>query len=217
MLPFRASAPSTHYSAAKRPGEGHASSPAWQSLPPGPASMPACARAHCTRGRPSVPSQRLRRTAATAKRIPPEWPSCPVSFLFLRRRDAAGQALEFSPAHDFRIDHAHQQVFDRSRAEPVHDALHGAASHLLWRLRRAVHECPVVQSVRKVTLFLQPPQHGPNRRILQRPAQSFTDLIGGCLAETPDDTENFAFEFAKLSRIMCGWSATRHSVTHCNT
>ena len=83
--------------------------------------------------------------------------------------------------------------------------------------RGAVDECAVLQFVRQVALLFQAAQDGADGGVLQRTAKFLADLLGGDIAQPPDNGKNVAFELAELDGIVAGLSVTRHSVTDGNT
>ena len=136
---------------------------------------------------------------------------------FLHLRDTVRESLQLLLVKHLGIDHADQQGFYRALAEPVHDAFDGAAGNTLTRLRGPVKERAVLDRVGQVALLLESPQYSANGRLFQRSAELFANWLRGYGAETPDEGENAALEFAELSRIVTGGSVTCHSVTDCST
>ena len=55
---------------------------------------------------------------------------------FLRLGNALGQTPQLGAIEDLGVDHAHQQRLDGALAEPVHDALDGAARPRAGGIRR---------------------------------------------------------------------------------
>jgi hypothetical protein len=134
----------------------------------------------------------------------------------LSEGDAVGEALKLIAAEDFGIDHADEQRLDRALAEPVDDALDGAAGDTLAGLGGTVEEGPVFDGVSEIALLFKTAQDGADGGVLKGAAELFADLLGGDLGEAPDDEENGALKFAEFGGIVTGGSVTRHSVTYCS-
>src|SRR6185437_13451090 len=78
------------------------------------------------------------------------------------------QPLEHFPVEHLVVHHPDHKLFRRPAAEPVDDALHRPRRHVLPSFRRAINERPAARLMRHVSLFFQPPQHRPYRRLLHR-------------------------------------------------
>jgi len=128
-----------------------------------------------------------------------------------------GETTEFGSVEHFGIDHAHKQRFNGALAEPIDDALDGAACYALPRLGGSVDKGAVFDGVRQVAFLFEPAQDCSDGRVLKRAVEVLPHLLSRYLAEPPDDREDAAFQFTKFSRIVAGMIVTRHSVTDCNT
>src|SRR5664279_1755971 len=73
---------------------------------------------------------------------------------FLCYSDTLCQALQFGAVEDFGVHHSDQQGLYRALAEPVHDALDGAAGDLLARLGGTVDEGAVFSGMSEVAFLL---------------------------------------------------------------
>jgi hypothetical protein len=87
----------------------------------------------------------------------------------------------------------------------------------LPRFRGAIEKGAVLNRVSQIALLFKAAQHSADRRVLERAAQLFTHLLGGNVADAPDDEQDAALEFAKFRWIVTEGSVTRHSVTDCST
>jgi hypothetical protein len=96
------------------------------------------------------------------------------------------------------LDHADQNFFNRAVAEPVDDALDGLGGDPPSRLRRLIDVSAPVHDVADVALFLQPAQHGSNRRFLEPPLQRRAHGLGRDRATGPDQLHHPALEFAEI-------------------
>src|SRR5580692_6090253 len=135
----------------------------------------------------------------------------------LGRRYALGQALQFAPVQYLRVDHANQQRLDGSGAEPVHDAFDGAARYALRRLCRRVDKRSVLNGVRQIALLFKTPQYRANRRFFEGASKFFAHLLSCQVAETPNQQQYAALQFAEIGRIVIESCVTSHSVTNCST
>src|SRR5580704_9683605 len=151
--------------------------------PPAPVPRPPFAPAHCAPSTRPAPAKPPAQEIRNEEQLPPEVRSSSLRLLFvltrshrlsrllLRLGNSRRQSLQFGAIQHLRIHHAHQQRLHRSFAEPVHNALHCPPRHLLPRLSRPIHKGAVIDRVRQVALFLQPPQHRSHRRVFQRAVQ----------------------------------------------
>src|SRR5580692_1227775 len=72
--------------------------------------------------------------------------------------DLSGEAPQLARVHDFAVDHADDQLFDRARAEAVNNLLHGADGETARTFDAGVDVGAALDFVAEVTLGLQAPQ-----------------------------------------------------------
>jgi len=131
--------------------------------------------------------------------------------------DALRQPPQLGAVQHLGVHHADQKCFDGAVAEPVHDALDGAARHALPGLGGLIDKGAVLDRVGQIALLFKAAEHGADGGVLERAAQALPDLLGSRRAHTPDDEEDVAFQIAQFGGIVTGLSVTRHSVTYCST
>ena len=115
------------------------------------------------------------------------------------------------------VNHANQQRLNRALAEPVHNALHGAAGNLVARLGRAVNEGAAFNGVGEISLLFKATQHRANGGILERTVKCLSHLLGPCLTQLPNQSEDGPFEFSQFRWVVIDGSVTVHSVTDGST
>src|SRR5215471_14972098 len=107
---------------------------------------------------------RRRRAPATAAPIRGAGPTLPPPSL--RLRDLVGQGAQLPLVEHGAVDHADQDLFNRSVAKQIDDPLDSLSRNLPAGMRRLVDVGPPVDSMIDVTLLLQSPKHGANCRFL---------------------------------------------------
>src|SRR5580704_11197850 len=118
-------------------------------------------RAGCARAEAPGRATRQRRAPAIAAPIPGAGPTLPPPCL--RLRDLVGQGAQLPLVKHGAVDHADQNLLDRSVAKQIDDPLDGCGRNLPAGMRRLVDVGPPVDSMIDVTLLLQPPKHGADR------------------------------------------------------
>src|SRR3989442_15907804 len=82
--------------------------------------------------------------------------------------DPPRQAFQLLTIEHSIVHHAKQKLFGRSAAEAVNDALHGADSHVLARVRGFINERTAFNLVCQIALFFQAPQNRPHGGVFHR-------------------------------------------------
>jgi hypothetical protein len=95
-----------------------------------------------------------------------------------------------------------QDLFDRTVAEPVDDALDRLRRNPSARLGRMVDVGSPVHRVRRVALVFQPSQHGPNGRFLQRTRKPFTHGLGRYRTVGPNQLHYLSFEVTQCGQAI---------------
>src|SRR5262249_47613369 len=120
----------------------------------------------------------------------------------LRLRNFVGQAAQLPLIDHGTIDHADQNLLDRSVAKQIDDPLDRLGGNLPAGMGRLVNVGPPIDGVTDVTLLLQSPQHGANRRFLQTPPQSLAYKFCRERAAGPDQLHHFALEVAQVRHVF---------------
>src|SRR5215467_7090262 len=139
---------------------------------------------------------RQRRAPATAAPIPGAGPTLPLASLCLRY--LVGQGAELPLVEHGAVHHADENLLDRSVAKQINDPLDSLGSNLPAGMRRLVHVGSAIDDMIDVTLLLQSPKHGANRRFLQGPRQFLTHNFCRELPVGPDQLHYLAFEVAQV-------------------
>src|SRR5579864_4992457 len=79
-----------------------------------------------------------------------------------------GETFQFVAIDDFVLHHADQKLLDRPATETIDDLPDRARGYVVRPLRAFVNERSAFGAMRDVALFLEPPQNGADRSILQR-------------------------------------------------
>src|SRR5205085_3055897 len=182
--------------------------------PPAPWSTRSCAGADCVPETDSSQSTRRRREAGSAAPTPPESPaSLPPCLRFLPELtflrglppglgNLSGQQAQLTLVEHRRIDHAAQDLFDRTVAEPVDDALDGFRRNPSAGLRGLVDIGSSIYGVGGVTLVFQSPQHGADGRFLERTRKLFADGLGRDRTIGPHQLHDLALEVAQFRQAV---------------
>src|SRR5258708_4724942 len=166
--------------------------------------MPSCGYAGCARAGPSSRAMRHRRAPATEAPIPAAGPPLPLPSL--RLCDLVGQHAQLPLVDHGAVHHADQNLLHRSVAEPIDNPLDGLGRNPPARVSRPVDVGPTLDRMDDVTLLLQPPQHGTNRRFLEAPRQFLAYSLCREATIGPDQLHHLALEVAQV----------RHAVAHCS-
>src|SRR5258706_15837208 len=120
----------------------------------------------------SQPTRRFRATRSAAP-TPPESPASFFPSLRLCLRNLVSKHAQLPLVEHGRIHHANQNLFDRTVAEPIDDALDSFRRNPSAWLSRMINVGSAIHRVRRVALVFQPSQHGPNGRFLERTRKPF--------------------------------------------
>src|SRR5262249_38091642 len=161
----RAAAPAAP-SASRSPWSS-ASKAASPATPRAPRSTTSCAAADCPREEDSSQSTRGLPGAGSAAPTPQESRESFFPPLHLGPRDLIGERTQLLLVEHGAVHHADQDLFDRSVAEPVDDALDGLGRHPSALFGGLIDIGAAIHRVRRVTLLFQPAQHRPHRRFLE--------------------------------------------------
>src|SRR6266404_1754371 len=149
----------------------------------------------------SQPTQRFRATRSAAP-TPPESPASFFPSLRLCLRNLVSKHTQLPLVEHGRIHHANQDLFDRTVAEPIDDALDRFRRNSSAWLRRMVDIGSPVHRVCRVALVFQPSQHGPNGRFLQRTRKPFTHGLGRYRAVGPNQLHYLSFEVSQFGQAL---------------
>ena len=113
--------------------------------------------------------------------------------------DQLSQPIELFCAEHARIDHARNQLLDRTVAQPVNDLPYGARGKALRGLCRVINEAASIDGVAQVAFLFEAAEQGANGRFLE------LALAGDCLmygfdrrrSGAPDGAHDFVFEVGK--------------------
>src|SRR5467141_1845807 len=172
----------------------------------------------------SQPTRRFRATRSAAP-TPPESPASFFPSLRLCLRNLVGKHTQLPLVEHGCIHHANQNLFDRTVAEPIDDALDRFRRNPSAWLRRMVDIGSPVHRVGRVALVFQPSQHGPNGRFLERTRKPFTHRLGRYRAAGPNQLHYLSFEVTQFGQALihfllpCAFCllVTLQSVAHVTT
>src|SRR5258708_4817263 len=149
----------------------------------------------------SQPTRRFRATRSAAP-TPPESPASFFPSLRLCLRNLVSKHTQLPLVEHGRIHHANQNLFDRTVAEPIDDALDRFRRNPSAWLRRMVDVGSPVHRVCRVALVFQPSQHGPNGRFLQRTRKPFTHGLGRYRTVGPNQLHYLSFEVTQCGQAI---------------
>src|SRR5258706_7890135 len=160
------------------------------------------ARADFAHEEDSSQSTRRFREARSEAPIPPESPALFFPSLRLCLRNLVSKHAQLPLVEHGRIHHANQNLFDRTVAEPIDDALDSFRRNPSAWLSRMIKEVSAIHRVRRVALVFQPSQHGPNGRFLERTRKPFTHRLGRYRTAGPNQLHYLSFEVTQFGQAL---------------
>src|SRR6478672_9621097 len=167
------------------------------------------ARADFVHEEDSSQSTRRFRVARSEAPTPPESPALFFPSLRLCLRNLVGKHTQLPLVEHGRIHHANQNLFDRTVAEPIDDALDSFRRNPSARLGRMIDVGSPIHGVRRVALVFQPSQHGPDGRFLKRTRKSFTYGLSRYRTAGPNQLHYLSFEVTQFGQAVIHFATLR--------